>query len=356
MRSACLIVVFSVIVAVVGCGLLLRPNTDIWQPDTAPIADRLWQRMLRWQRLHPALDVYNETERATRIQRTALIDRQRGVISPFDSLFVAYASAQQLDWRLLAALAYTESRFDSMAVSRKGAQGLMQIKPIHAQPLGDRKPDLLDASTNIHSGAVLVKKLFRMFSYIIDEEERLKFVVAAFNTGPGNIIKAQHQTTLSKRDSLMWEDNVSLFCNTYTCQFVVDVLYRYAQYKRWCDKQPTIDTTHADMLPSFAHPEFVEGSKRKSVEGKQTRVRRNRHTLVWNLRNLVFKLRQPELLLPEPQRQLPLLLQQPRLRLLRQPRRLSFQPPSVQWLRLPTFQHPDEPFRWLSCRQPSCLR
>lgn len=243
MRSVCFIVVIAAITTILGCELLLDSNTDIWRADTAPIADRLWQRMLRWQRLHPALDVYNETERATRIQRTALIDRQRGIISPFDSLFVVHASAQELDWRLLAALAYTESRFDSMAVSRKGAQGLLQIMPIHAQAIDGKKPDLLDASTNIHSGAILVRKLFRMFSYIIDEEERLKFVVAAFNAGTGNIIKAQHQTSLSKRDPGMWENNVSLSCNSYTCRFVGDVLFRYAQYKRWCGKQPLpIDT------------------------------------------------------------------------------------------------------------------
>ncbi|GEM_PF-3676315 len=238
MRSASSIIILVTVLAVIGCQILLKPNTDIWRDDTAPIADRLWQKLVRWQRLHPALDVYNETERATRIQRTALLDRQQGIISPFDSLFQLHASAQQLDWRLLAAFAYVESKFDSMAVSRMGAQGLMQIMPMYAQPIGEKIPDLMDASTNIHSGAILVKKLFRSFSYIMDEDERLKFVIASFNTGLGNIIKAQHNTTLSKRDPEVWEGNVSLFCNSYTYQFVSDVLSRYAQYKRWCNKQP----------------------------------------------------------------------------------------------------------------------
>src|SRR5205085_12035033 len=51
----------------------------------------------------------------------------RGRISPFDELFRKEADANQIDWRLLAAIAFTESRFDPSAASPFGAVGLMQV-------------------------------------------------------------------------------------------------------------------------------------------------------------------------------------------------------------------------------------
>ena len=49
-------------------------------------------------------------------------------ISPFDSLFRLYADSV-CDWKMLAAIAYVESKFDTTARSHRGAQGLMQIMP-----------------------------------------------------------------------------------------------------------------------------------------------------------------------------------------------------------------------------------
>ena len=49
-------------------------------------------------------------------------------ISPYDSLFRLYADSV-CDWKMLAAIAYVESKFDTTARSGRGAQGLMQIMP-----------------------------------------------------------------------------------------------------------------------------------------------------------------------------------------------------------------------------------
>lgn len=39
------------------------------------------------------------------------------------------------DWRLISAIAYSESRFNPYVVSRKGAKGLMQVMPRVARQL-----------------------------------------------------------------------------------------------------------------------------------------------------------------------------------------------------------------------------
>ena len=50
-------------------------------------------------------------------------------ISPYDSLFQAHSDSLSWDWKLLAAVAFKESSFDTAAVSYMGAGGLMQMMP-----------------------------------------------------------------------------------------------------------------------------------------------------------------------------------------------------------------------------------
>ena len=57
-------------------------------------------------------------------------------ISDYDSIFRVYADTIGWDWKMLAAVAYVESKFDTSAVSSVGAQGLMQIMPQTARAMG----------------------------------------------------------------------------------------------------------------------------------------------------------------------------------------------------------------------------
>ena len=58
-----------------------------------------------------------------------ILSLKEGKISHYDNLFKKYAQEIGWDWRLLASLAYTESNFDTTAVSWAGAKGLMQLMP-----------------------------------------------------------------------------------------------------------------------------------------------------------------------------------------------------------------------------------
>ena len=54
----------------------------------------------------------------------------------YDDLVKKYAQEIGWDWRMLASLAYTESNFDTTAVSWAGAKGLMQLMPATARAMG----------------------------------------------------------------------------------------------------------------------------------------------------------------------------------------------------------------------------
>ena len=128
-------------------------------------------------------------------------------ISPFDDYFRSAAKEVGWDWKLLAALAYQESRFDSNAVSRHGAFGVMQLMPESATKFGCDSLDLVKG--NIQAAAKLLQELDRsLLRRVRNREERLKFVLAAYNAGLGHVQDAmQIARKLNQPDSI-WYQNV----------------------------------------------------------------------------------------------------------------------------------------------------
>jgi membrane-bound lytic murein transglycosylase F len=128
-------------------------------------------------------------------------------ISPFDPAFRQHAELMRWDWELLAAMAYRESRFDSTAVSYAGAAGIMQIMPATGASLG------LDASSgmsdHVRAAVRYLNKLDTMWIRAIpDRDQRLRFVLASYNAGPGHIIDAQRLAEALCLDPGRWEHNV----------------------------------------------------------------------------------------------------------------------------------------------------
>lgn len=107
----------------------------------------------------------------------------------YDSLFMKYAKFNHLPWRLIKSQAWQESRFKSNAVSPVGARGLMQLMPETAFELGG-EVDLFDPEINISLGCKYDKIQFDKFPEIFKVDERLKFMLGAYNGGRGYINKA----------------------------------------------------------------------------------------------------------------------------------------------------------------------
>src|SRR6185436_18147789 len=71
-------------------------------------------------------------------------------LSAYDSLIGRYAERAGLDWRFVSAVVCEESAFREDAISRAGAYGLMQIRPIAARDVGSVL--YRDAESNIRTG------------------------------------------------------------------------------------------------------------------------------------------------------------------------------------------------------------
>jgi membrane-bound lytic murein transglycosylase F len=129
-------------------------------------------------------------------------------ISPFDGFFKEYARQLRWDWRLLASISFQESKFYTDRVSWAGARGLMGLMPKTAEAFGLPSELLDDPQENVKAAATFIKRLNRSFSSIPDENERIKFIIAAYNSGAGHIYDAQALAEKYGKNPYLWEENV----------------------------------------------------------------------------------------------------------------------------------------------------
>lgn len=131
-------------------------------------------------------------------------------VSPYDELFKKYAENYNWDWKLLASQAYVESKFDSTAVSWAGARGMMQIMPRTAKGYGQSAKSVMKNDVAVETALKLLRDLDKQLkSKVPDENERKKFVIAAYNSGLAHVYDA---IALAKKYGLnpqKWDNNVA---------------------------------------------------------------------------------------------------------------------------------------------------
>jgi len=118
--------------------------------------------------------------------------------------FETAAADNQLDWRLLAAMAYQESHWDPRAISPTGVRGIMMLTQDTAHDLGvDQRTN---ASQSIDGGARYFKFLLGKLPDDIQGRDRIWFALAAYNVGIGHLEDARAITRLRGGDSDRWVD------------------------------------------------------------------------------------------------------------------------------------------------------
>ncbi len=124
-------------------------------------------------------------------------------ISPYDELIKAEAERLGWDWRLLAAIVYQESKFDPQGESWAGARGLMQLMPETANRFGVSDPS--DPRQSLRGGVRFLKHLNDYWERdILEEDERLKFILASYNAGLTHIIDARKLAIKYGEDATSW--------------------------------------------------------------------------------------------------------------------------------------------------------
>jgi len=193
---------------------------------------------------------YFKNSRSSIIVKSDFYSLSTGKISRWDDLLKVASEDINWDWRLLSSLVYQESRFDPDVESWAGAIGLMQVMPSTGKHFGI---DITSSPrNNIKAGTMYINWLSSFFELKVpDENERIKFILASYNAGPGHVLDAMKLAEKHGMNPQKWDDNVAVwllkksepvhyndalvkngfFRGTESVNFVTEVLDRYEHYK-----------------------------------------------------------------------------------------------------------------------------
>ncbi len=147
-------------------------------------------------------------------------------------LIKRYADLYDLEWLMLTAQAYQESKLDQSKRSRSGAIGIMQVLPTTAADPNVNIPNIFEAEQNVHAGTKYLR--FLRSRYFSSDEiapvDRILFSFAAYNAGPRNIGRARQRAIAMGFDPNKWFGNVEVVAaRTISREPVVYVrnIYKY---------------------------------------------------------------------------------------------------------------------------------
>lgn len=194
---------------------------------------------------------YDHTLRDNYVGTRQFVRDVRSQLPSWRSQFQLAGERHDLDWRLLAAIGYQESKWDPEAVSTTGVRGLMMLTEQTARSLGIE--DRNDPQQSIHGGARYVAGILERLPRTIEESDRMWFALAAYNIGIGHLHDARRLTQ-----------------------------QRGGNPNRWSDVRPNVKL--------LSQPEFFEDTRHGFARGGETvafvdNVRRYYNVLTWMMRD-----------------------------------------------------------------------
>jgi len=124
------------------------------------------------------------------------------VLPRYRALFEQHSGT--LDWRLLAAIAYQESRWDPKARSPQGVVGMMMLTVNTANSM--KVTSRVDAAQSIRGGSKYLQKLIDRMPERVKMPDRLWFALAGYNIGYNHVESARMLTEKDGADPDKWAE------------------------------------------------------------------------------------------------------------------------------------------------------
>jgi membrane-bound lytic murein transglycosylase MltF len=167
--------------------------------------------------------------------KNAATESERRKLEAMVKLFQTYSEQYDLDYLLMAAQGYQESRLDQTVRSHVGAIGVMQVMPATGSDL--KVGDISQLEPNIHAGVKYIR--FMMDQYYKDEPmDKLNkglMTLASYNAGPGRIRQLRRETAARGLDPNVWFGNVERIVSERvgreTVQYVSNIYKYYVAYQ-----------------------------------------------------------------------------------------------------------------------------
>lgn len=143
----------------------------------------------------------------------------------FEYFFKDASSKYDIDWKLLAAISYQESKWDNEAVSPTGVKGLMMLTKNTAEML---KVDRLIPSESIDGSAKYLVSLRSKYEDYTDAT-RLNLMLASYNVGSGHVDDVVSLLNKDNIDINIWDNLRKYLLKLNQKKFYKKMQYGYAR-------------------------------------------------------------------------------------------------------------------------------
>ncbi|MGH8624770.1 MAG: transglycosylase SLT domain-containing protein [Gammaproteobacteria bacterium] len=171
----------------------------------------------------------------TQLARRATSGADRKQFLALIETFRKYGDRYELDYLLMMAKGYQESRLNQRVRSPVGAIGIMQIMPATGRALN--VGDIQQAEPNIHAGVKYTRRL--MDEYLgnepLDDLNKGFFTLASYNAGPTRIRQLRREAARRGLDPNVWFGNVERIASERigreTVSYVSNIFKYYIAYR-----------------------------------------------------------------------------------------------------------------------------
>jgi len=172
---------------------------------------------------------------STTFVENAAAESERRKFEQLVEYFKKYSQQYQLDYLLMAAQGYQESRLDQSVKSKVGAVGIMQVMPATGRELN--VGDITKPEPNVHAGVKYMR--FMIDRYYKDEPmDQLNkglFTFASYNAGPARVAQLRREAAKRGLDPDVWFGNVEQIASERigreTVTYVANIYKYYVAYK-----------------------------------------------------------------------------------------------------------------------------
>jgi membrane-bound lytic murein transglycosylase MltF len=167
--------------------------------------------------------------------KNATSEAERKKFEALVSLFRKYSDRYELDYILMAAQGYQESRLDHNARSKVGAVGVMQVMPATGKDLN--VGNIMELEPNIHAGIKYFR--FMMDEYYKDDDtdalNKGLMTLASYNAGPARVRQLRREAEKRGLNPNVWFGNVERIASERigreTVQYVSNIYKYYVAYR-----------------------------------------------------------------------------------------------------------------------------
>jgi membrane-bound lytic murein transglycosylase F len=169
---------------------------------------------------------YGSSKRLNNLDINTFLNRVNSLLPKYARLFKEAQEITGIDWRLLAAVSYRESHWDTFNTSPTNVRGLMMLTESTADLMG--VTDRLDPKQSIPAGAKYIQKLRDTIPDKVPEPDRTYMALASYNIGYAHLEDARVLAQRQQLDPNSWADVKKTLVQLNNPDYHTTVKYGYA--------------------------------------------------------------------------------------------------------------------------------